>query len=156
MTNQEPDLVDQVMTELQQNNGNIESLNKDEDVIIENKNLSSNTAVNEQQLNEAVNVLNDRQAVKDVINDNITTDELVSEAQKTPIVLNPIQKPKKNIFNQIKNPIIVSMLYFIVNKDVIVNFINSMIDPTSFTNILVKSIIMGILFYITQLFTPDF
>ena len=156
MTNQEPDLVDQVMTELQQNNGNIESLNKDEDVVIENKSLSSNTDVNEQQLNEAVNVLNDKQAIKDVINDNITTEELVSEAQKTPIVLNPIQKPKKNIFNQIKNPIIVSMLYFIVNKDVIVNFINSMIDPTSFTNILVKSIIMGVLFYITQLFTPDF
>ncbi len=156
MTNQEPDLVDQVMTELQQNNGNIDSLNKDEDVVIENKSLSSNTDVNEQQLNEAVNVLNDKQAIKDVINDNITTEELVSEAQKTPIVLNPIQKPKKNIFNQIKNPIIVSMLYFIVNKDVIVNFINSMIDPTSFTNILVKSIIMGILFYITQLFTPDF
>ena len=155
MTKQEPDLVDQVMTELQQNNGNIDSLNKDEDVIIENKNLSSNTAVNEQQLNEAVNVLNDKQAIKDVINDNITTD-IISEPQKTPIVLNPIQKPKKNIFNQIKNPIIVSMLYFIINKDVIVNFINSMIDPTSFTNILVKSIIMGVLFYITQLFTPDF
>ena len=32
MTNQEPDLVDQVMSELQQNNGNIDSLNKDEDL----------------------------------------------------------------------------------------------------------------------------
>ena len=72
MTNQEPDLVDQVMTELQQNNGNIDSLNKDEDVVIENKSLSSNTDVNEQLLNEAVNVLNDKQAIKDVINDNIT------------------------------------------------------------------------------------
>ena len=156
MTNQEPDLVDQVMTELQQNNGNIESLNKDEDVVIENKSLSSNTAVNEQQLNEAVNVLNDKQAIKDVINDNITTEELVSEAQKTPIVLNPIQKPKKNIFNQIKNPIIVSMLYFIVNKDVVINFINGIVDPESNINIIIKSLIMGILFYITQLFTPDF
>lgn len=156
MTNQEPDLVDQVMSELQQNNGNIDSLNKDEDVVIESKNFSSNIDVNEQQLNEVSNVINDHKAVKNVITDNIASDTLVSEAQKTPIVLNPIQKPKKNIFNQIKNPIIVSMLYFIVNKDVIVNFINSMIDPTSFTNILVKSIIMGILFYITQLFTPDF
>jgi len=155
MTKQEPDLVDQVMSELQHNNGNIESLNKDEDVIIENQNLSTNTAVNEQQRNEAVNVINDRQALKDVITDNITTD-IISEPQKTHIVLNPIQKPKKNIFNQIKNPIIVSMLYFIINKDVIVNFINSMIDPTSFTNVLVKSIIMGVLFYITQLVTPDF
>lgn len=156
MTNQEPDLVDQVMSELQQNNGNIDSLNKDEDVVIESKNFSSNIDVNEQQLNEVSNVINDHKAVKNVITDNIASDTLVSEAQKTPIVLNPIQKPKKNIFNQIKNPIIVSMLYFIVNKDVIVNFINSMIDPTSFTNILVKSIIMGVLFYITQLFTPDF
>ena len=48
------------------------------------------------------------------------------------------------------------MLYFIVNKDVVINFINGIVDPESNINIIIKSLIMGILFYITQLFTPDF
>ena len=48
------------------------------------------------------------------------------------------------------------MLYFIINKDVVNNFINGIVDPESNINIIIKSLIMGILFFITQLFTPDF
>ncbi len=153
-----PDLVDQVMNELKQNNGTIESLNND-NVVISNESLEANVDVNNQQSNIETNIMEDSTNIDNIernIIENSNTENIITEPPTSQVVLNPIQKPKKNIFNQIKNPIIVSMLYFIVNKDVIVNFINSMIDPTSFTNILVKSIIMGVLFYITQLFTPDF
>ena len=88
--------------------------------------------------------------------ENSNAENIITEPQTSQVVLNPIQKPKINIFNQIKNPIIVSMLYFIVNKDVVINFINGIVDPESNINIIIKSLIMGILFYITQLFTPDF
>lgn len=153
-----PDLVDQVMNELKQNNGTIESLNND-NVVISNESLEANVDVNNQQSNIETNIMEDSTNIDNIernIIENSNTENIITEPQTSQVVLNPIQKPKKNIFNQIKNPIIVSMLYFIVNKDVVINFINGIVDPESNINIIIKSLIMGILFYITQLFTPDF
>jgi len=153
-----PDLVDQVMSELKQNNGNIESLNND-NVVIGNESLEANVDVNNQQSNVATNIMEDSTNIDNIernIIDNSNAENIITEPPTPSIVLNPIKKPKKNIFNQIKNPIIVSMLYFIINKDVVNNFINGIVDPESNINIIIKSLIMGILFFITQLFTPDF
>ena len=153
-----PDLVDQVMNELKQNNGTIESLNND-NVVISNESLEANVDVNNQQSNIETNIMEDSTNIDNIernIIENSNAENIITEPQTSQVVLNPIQKPKKNIFNQIKNPIIVSMLYFIVNKDVVINFINGIVDPESNINIIIKSLIMGILFYITQLFTPDF
>ena len=153
-----PDLVDQVMSELKQNNGNIESLNND-NVVIGNESLEANVDVNNQQSNVATNIMEDSTNIDNIernIIDNSNAENIITEPPTPSIVLNPIKKPKKNIFNQIKNPIIVSMLYFIINKDVVINFINGIVDPESNINIIIKSLIMGILFFITQLFTPDF
>ena len=153
-----PDLVDQVMSELKQNNGNIESLNND-NVVIGNESLEANVDVNNQQSNVATNIMEDSTNIDNIernIIDNSNAENIITEPPTPSIVLNPIKKPKKNIFNQIKNPIIVSMLYFIINKDIITNFIDNIIEPPSTINIIIKSIIIGTLFYITQLFTPDF
>ena len=153
-----PDLVDQVMNELKQNNGNIESLNND-NVVIGNESLEANVDVNNQQSNVATNIMEDSTNIDNIernIIDNSNAENIITEPPTSQVILNPIKKPKKNIFNQIKNPIIVSMLYFIINKDIITNFIDNIIEPPSTINIIIKSILIGTLFYITQLFTPDF
>jgi hypothetical protein len=159
MTTNKPDLVDQVMNELKQNNGNIESLNSDNNVVIDNISLNSSANVNDKQSNVTTNKIDDSTNIGNVernIIEKTNIENIITDPQTPPIVLNPLQKPKKNIFNQIKNPIIVSMLYFIINKDIITNFIDNIIEPPSTINIIIKSIIIGTLFYITQLFTPDF
>ena len=56
MTTNKPDLVDQVMNELKQNNGNIESLNND-NVVIGNESLEANVDVNNQQSNIETNIM---------------------------------------------------------------------------------------------------
>ena len=69
-----PDLVDQVMNELKQNNGTIESLNND-NVVISNESLEANVDVNNQQSNIETNIMEDSTNIDNIErNDRDLTD----------------------------------------------------------------------------------
>ena len=168
MTNKEPDLVDQVMKELRENN-NMETITEEpnENVKISNKKLKSTTNINDSQTQQNTNTNNDNNTIITQSQDTTTINNIpipqntpiiqsTPIPQNTPIIMSTPVDSKKNIFNQLKNPVIVSMLYIIINKDIIVNFINKFIDPENTLNLAIKSIIIGALFYFTQICTPNF
>ena len=168
MTNKEPDLVDQVMKELRENN-NMETIAEEpnENVKISNKKLKSTTDINDSQTQQNTNTNNDNNTIITQSQDTTTINNIpipqntpiiqsTPIPQNTPTIMSTPVNSKKNIFNQLKNPVIVSMLYIIINKDIIVNFINKFIDPENTLNLAIKSIIIGALFYFTQLCTPNF
>jgi len=168
MTNKEPDLVDQVMKELRENN-NMETIAEEpnENVKISNKKLKSTTDINDSQTQQNTDTNNDNNTIITQSQDTTTINNIpipqntpiiqsTPIPQNTPIIMSTPVDSKKNIFNQLKNPVIVSMLYIIINKDIIVNFINKFIDPENTLNLAIKSIIIGALFYFTQICTPNF
>ena len=171
MTNKEPDLVDQVIKELRENN-NMETIPEkpNENVKISNKKLKSTTNINDSQTQINTDISNDNNTIitqpQDSTNIPILQNTPISQntpiiqstplPQNTPIIMSTPVDSKKNIINQLKNPIIVSMLYIIINKDIIVKFIDKLIEPENTLNLAIKSIIIGALFYFTQICTPNF
>jgi hypothetical protein len=172
MTNKEPDLVDQVIKELRENN-NMETIPEEpnENVKISNKKLKSTTNINDSQTQINTDISNDNNTIIMQPQDTTTNIPILQNTpisqntpiiqstpipQNTPIIMSTPVDSKKNIINQLKNPVIVSMLYIIINKDIIVNFINKFIDPENTLNLAIKSIIIGALFYFTQICTPNF
>tara|TARA_B100001964_G_C14038927_1_gene511758 strand:- start:305 stop:805 length:501 start_codon:yes stop_codon:yes gene_type:complete len=166
MINKEPDLVDQVIKELRDNN-NMETITEEpnENVKISNKKLKSTTNINDSQTQINTDISNDNNTIITQPQDTTTNTPILQNTpiiqstpipQNTPLIMSTHVDSKKNIINQLKNPIIVSMLYIIINKDIIVKFINKFIDPENTLNLAIKSIIIGALFYFTQICTPNF
>ena len=166
MINKEPDLVDQVIKELRDNN-NMETITEEpnENVKISNKKLKSTTNINDSQTQINTDISNDNNTIITQPQDTTTNTPILQNTpiiqstpipQNTPIIMSTPVDSKKNIINQLKNPIIVSMLYIIINKDIIVKFIDKLIEPENTLNLAIKSIIIGALFYFTQICTPNF
>ena len=166
MINKEPDLVDQVIKELRDNN-NMETITEEpnENVKISNKKLKSTTNINDSQTQINTDISNDNNTIITQPQDTTTNTPILQNTpiiqstpipQNTPIIMSTPVDSKKNIINQLKNPIIVSMLYIIINKDIIVKFIDKLIKPENTLNLAIKSIIIGALFYFTQICTPNF